>query len=87
MSSEKHEDVNFDGLVKSKFPLPLAGGNKREGGIIFMNTVSYRPHPNPPPSRGREFWTFDEGINFGRFGILWRLAMATLFVIEGRQSF
>ncbi|MFZ3116603.1 MAG: hypothetical protein WA133_12430 [Syntrophales bacterium] len=28
-----------------------------------------------------------EEVNFGRLGILWRLATATLFVIEGRQSF
>ena len=51
-----------DGLVKSRFSLPWWEGIKGRGGITFSNTVTYHPHPNPPPSRGRRFRTFYEII-------------------------
>jgi hypothetical protein len=54
----------FDGLVKSPFPPPLAGGDEGEGENTLLNPAIYHPHPNPPPSRGREFSTFYKGVIF-----------------------
>ncbi|MBU2055086.1 MAG: hypothetical protein KJ936_05675 [Proteobacteria bacterium] len=51
-----------DGFVKSKISPPPAGGDEGEGEITYGNTVTYHPHPNPPPSRGRRFRTFYEII-------------------------
>jgi hypothetical protein len=36
---------------------PLAGGDKGEGEMISncKDNNYFHPHPNPPPSRGREF--------------------------------
>ena len=51
-----------DALEKSQFSPPLAGGDEGEGKITYMESTAYHPypHPNPPPSRGREFRTFYE---------------------------
>jgi hypothetical protein len=56
--------AKLDELVKSQFSPPLAGGDEGEGERTVGNTVAYHPHPNPPPSRGREVGTFDESIKF-----------------------
>ncbi|MBW6486604.1 MAG: hypothetical protein K0B01_10705 [Syntrophobacterales bacterium] len=55
-------NVNLDELVKSQFSPPLAGGDEGEGKRTDGNTVAYHPHPNPPPSRGREVGTFYEAV-------------------------
>ena len=55
----------IDGFVKSRFSLPWWEGIKGRGKITFMNTVTYHPHPNPPPSRGRRFRTFYEFFMIG----------------------
>jgi len=55
--------INIDGLVKSPFSPPPAGGDEGEGKKTLLNPATYHPHPNPPPSRGREFLTFDEVVN------------------------
>jgi hypothetical protein len=52
------------GFAKSKFSPPLAGGDEGEGKITYGNTFTYHPHPNPPPSRGRRFWTFYEVVKY-----------------------
>ena len=52
----------IDDLVKSSFSSSLAGGDEGEGEKRRLNPVIYHPHPNPPPSRGREFLTFYEII-------------------------
>src|SRR3990170_5875154 len=56
MMASRFYESNCDGLVKSHFSLPW-----REK-ITCGNTVTYHPHPNPPPSRGRRFRTFYEVI-------------------------
>ena len=53
----RHED-----LVKSLFPLPWWEGGV---GAVRQPPLPHHPHPNPPPSRGREFWTFYETIRPG----------------------
>ncbi|MDO8723545.1 MAG: hypothetical protein Q7J31_15155, partial [Syntrophales bacterium] len=50
-------------------------GVKGRWKITFRNTATYHPHPrigygagsNPPPSRGRRYWTFYETVNFRHF--------------------
>jgi len=51
-----------DELVKSHFSLPWWEGTKGRGKITGRRCYLFHPHPNHPPSRGREFWTFYETI-------------------------
>jgi hypothetical protein len=60
--------TKHDELVKSQFSPPLAGGDEGDGERTDGNTVTYHPHPNPPPSRGREVETFDESIKHNFLG-------------------
>jgi hypothetical protein len=50
--------LTFDELVESHFPLIWWEGIKGRGKITGWRCKLFHPHPNPPPSRGREFWTF-----------------------------
>ena len=59
--------MKLDGLVQSHFSLPWREGIKGRGEITLSDTATYHPHPNPPPSRGRRFWTFYEGIKLTVF--------------------
>jgi len=48
---------------------------------LAENTNLIHPHPNPPPSRGREFWTFCDFINF-RTSILSESEIINIYVTD-----
>jgi hypothetical protein len=47
-----------DQLVKNHLPLPWREGIKGRGKITAGRHRLFHPHPNPHPSRGREFGNF-----------------------------
>jgi hypothetical protein len=58
-----YEFIKCDAPVKSELSPPPGGRGLRGGGITYGNADIYHPHPNPPPSREREFQTFYEFVN------------------------
>ena len=49
--------IKPDEIVKNEISPPLAGADEGEGEIIYWNLSILHPHPDPLPSREREYFS------------------------------